>query len=92
MVSLMSAEGCGSDGGAGGESVSYASLNAFEVLARAAWLAIRFSEPLREEDRLEPFRLIAPQHYLIERGRRASSSIKPNRCSPIAPASCGRHH
>jgi hypothetical protein len=31
-------------------SVSYASLNEFEVLARAAWLAVRLPEPLHEED------------------------------------------
>jgi hypothetical protein len=33
-----------------GKSVNYTLPNKFEVLARAAWLAIRFSKPLHEED------------------------------------------
>jgi hypothetical protein len=42
IVSHMWAEGYGGDGSAEGESVNYTSLNEFEVLARAAWLAVRF--------------------------------------------------
>jgi hypothetical protein len=42
MVSPIRDEGCGGDGGAEGESVSYASLNEFEVSASAAWLAVLY--------------------------------------------------
>jgi hypothetical protein len=47
IASDMWAEGCGGNGGAEGESVSYVNLNEYEILAIIGWEGARLSELLQ---------------------------------------------